>query len=120
MSPQVVGTVHTQQYNYYRMNSNILILIFLFILICNVISLANANDNNNVNNNSSSMTTYLRRNLANDDDKLCTCDKVECGLCMTGCSPSTSDDCNTGRNWCYCNMMGIACLEVTMIIIIVF
>ena len=94
------------------MNSNILILVLIlvFILICNV--LANANDNNN-------MTTYLRRNLANDNDKLCTCVYFVCGLCMTGCSPSTSYDCNSGRNWCYCNIMGTACLEVIVIIIII-
>jgi hypothetical protein len=83
-------------------------LVILFSLICSII-------NASINNNSTS--TYLRRNLANNNDKLCTCDKVECGKCMTGCSPSTSDDCKTGRNWCYCNIMGTACLEVSIIIL---
>jgi len=93
------------------MNNNM--LIFLIILIFYVI-LAKSN---HININSTS--SYLRRSLANNNGKLCACDKVECGKCMTGCSPSTSEDCKTGRNWCYCNIMGTACLEVIVIIIII-
>ena len=81
--------------------TNNLFLILLFLLI-HCIVLTKSNDNN---------STYLRRNLVSADVKLCSCDKVVCGLCMTGCSPSTSSDCNR-RNWCYCNIMGTDCLEV--------
>ena len=89
------------------MNNAILILLLLPIFYLILVK------SNDININSTS--TYLRRNLINDNDKLCICDKVECGLCMTGCSPSTSDDCKTGRNWCYCNIMGTNCLEVIII-----
>lgn len=70
----------------------------------------------NANINSTLSSTYLRRNLSNNDNNnLCNCDKVVCGLCMTGCSPSTSNNCQTGRNWCYCNIIGTDCLEVILL-----
>ena len=99
---------------------NLLILILILILISGEL-LINANDtstttttnsnNNNYNNNNNS-TSYLRRNLdSSGSSKLCECSSVVCGLCMTGCSPSTSNDCQSGRNWCYCNLMKMDCYE---------
>lgn len=94
------------------MNNNL--LIFLLLLIFQVLIVLAKSDTN-----ITSTSTYLRSLANNNNGKLCTCDKVECGLCMTGCSPSTSDDCKTGRNWCYCNIMGTNCLEVIIIVIVI-
>ena len=84
-------------------------IINLLILILTSSELINANTTTTNNNNSTS--TYLRRNLDSSNSKLCECSNVVCGLCMSGCSPSTSNDCQSGRNWCYCNLMKIDCYE---------
>ena len=90
------------------MNNIVNLLILILILISSELLINANNTNNNTNNNSTS--TYLRRNLDSSNSKLCECGSVICGLCMTGCSPSTSNDCKS-RNWCYCNLMKIDCYE---------